>query len=1423
AEFEETVKLVLSNPTGFPANIPLEGRLDTNRTTANLTIIDNDFAAGRVSFENVTYTVNENEPLATVTVKRTGGSLGELLVNYDTSDGSAKAGTNYTVVSGTLRWVDNDTAIKRFTVPIIDNKNVDPDKNVNLTLSNPSIPNALGFQATATLRIINDDTYGRLAFSQEDYFVDENGGFATISVIRQGGIAGSVSVNYVATNLTALAGTDFVAASGILNFAPGETSKSFIVPIINDSIVEGDKIISLTLSNAVLGALSTPSVSRLTIIDDELSRVPAGSLDTTFNKAEGTDELIYSAALQQDGNLLIGGDFRTVNDVLRNRMARLNADGSLDTSFDPALGPNNSIRTMLIEPEGRILIGGLFTTVNGTNRNYIARLNFDGNIDPTFSPGGGADNPIYALARQADGRILIGGDFTAFNGVPRNFIARLKPNGVLDATFSAGTGANGTIYAIAVQSDGKILIGGDFTMFNGLPRRSIVRVNQDGSPDTGFDSGVGPNGSVRAIAVQSDGEILIGGLFTAIDGALRNRVGRLNADGRLDLGFNVGVGLGSGANGPVSTIAVQIDGKILLGGDFTLVNGVTRNRITRLNTDGTVDPTINFGTGANAAVSSIVLQPDRKIILVGGFTEYDSVPRKHIARIHGGSISGAGSIAFQNPVYTANEVGTNAVITLRRSGGTLGEVTIDYATQEIDATPGIDFTNVVGRITFREGETFGSFSIPLGDDREVEGEERVKLILSNPTGGAALGGQPNATLIIISDDSKIGFSSANYSIIENTSAQSASLTVVRRGDTSGTASVDFLTADGSATAGVDYDARQETLVFVPGEVSKTFSITIRDDVSVEGNETVNLILTNLTGKAEFDRSQSTLVLVDNDFGPGELSFSDFAYSVRENGTNAVITVRRRSGSTGVVSVRYATTGGTATPDIDYAFTQGILSFADGEFDKSFSIRIFNDSNVEGNETVDITLSNPSGGATISGPSTVALAIIETHVGPGSLDVSFNPGVGADGEVRSLQLTPEGRVVVGGAFSGIDAFALPGIARLEANGAVDLTFSAGTRPDGEVSAVWLQSDGKMAIGGAFQNVSSPIVSSLNRGRVARLNANGTIDTTMNLSAGENGEVLALTVQQKDRKIVVAGTFTSPSRGVARLNVNGSLDVSFDPQTAANRPVRALALQSDDKILIGGDFTSFSGVARGSFARLARNGLLDIDFATGPRAGGSVYAIVVQPDGRILMAGDLTLTTNAGVLGVVRLESNGDLDMSWVPPSVLGPAGLTGGLVRAIALQKNGRIFIAGGFTNVAGVARNRVARLNSDGSLDTSLDPGLGPDDVVNSMVVQADGKIIIGGNFDNVSGFPRRKIARINGDPEIVPIEITAVTRDADGTVRLTFTSRAGYSYDLETSEDLKSWFLAGGATATGVTTELSDASGQGLRQRFYRVRLVGP
>ncbi|MBI4326067.1 MAG: delta-60 repeat domain-containing protein, partial [Chloroflexi bacterium] len=130
-----------------------------------------------------------------------------------------------------------------------------------------------------------------------------------------------------------------------------------------------------------------------------------------------------------------------------------------------------------------------------------------------------------------------------------------------------------------------------------------------------------------------------------------------------------------------------------------------------------------------------------------------------------------------------------------------------------------------------------------------------------------------------------------------------------------------------------------------------------------------------------------------------------------------------------------------------------------------------------------------------------------------------------------------------------------------------------------------------------------------------------------------------------------------------------------------------------------------------------------------------------------------------------------------------------------------------------------------GSLDASFDAGLVPDDVFNSIVVQPDGKIVIGGDFDTVSGFPRRKIARLNGDPEVIPVEITIteVAVDTGGAIRLTFTSQAGNSYALEASEDLASWLSVGGATATGDTTELYDSSGQGLRQRFYRVRLVAP
>jgi uncharacterized delta-60 repeat protein len=178
--------------------------------------------------------------------------------------------------------------------------------------------------------------------------------------------------------------------------------------------------------------------------------------------------------------------------------------------------------------------------------------------------------------------------------------------------------------ALALQADGKIVAGGFFTELGGVPRLAIGRLNADGTIDMSFNAGAA-NGGIFAVAVQPDGKIVISGLFTQFGGQPRNRIARLNSDGTLDTTFN------PGANERVDTIAVQADGKIVVGGNFTVLGGQSRSRIGRLNTDGTVD--ISFNPGANGAIVAVALQPDGKIVVGGGLSVVGGQSRFGIGRL----------------------------------------------------------------------------------------------------------------------------------------------------------------------------------------------------------------------------------------------------------------------------------------------------------------------------------------------------------------------------------------------------------------------------------------------------------------------------------------------------------------------------------------------------------------------------------------------------------------------------------------------------------------------------------------------------------------------------------------------------------------------------------------------------------------------
>ena len=354
------------------------------------------------------------------------------------------------------------------------------------------------------------------------------------------------------------------------------------------------------------------------------------TLDATFTPGAGFSTYVFDAELQPDGKLVVVGAFTTFDGTARNGIARLNTDGTLDTSFDPGTGFNNWVHDVVIQTDGKIIAVGSYTTFNGASRSGIARVNSDGSLDATFDPGTGFVGSARGLDLQADGKILVVGDFTSFNGTARNRIVLLNTDGSIDTGYDPGTGFNGNAKKVEIQPDGKAIIGGTtFTSYNGTAANRIIRLNADATIDASFVYGAGCNGNVVSIVIQPDSKIIVGGHFTSYDGTTINRVMRLNADGSMDVSFNPG----TGANSEVRSLALQSDGSILLGGLFTTFNGAAINRIVKLYPDGSVDANFNSGLGFNSEVNAIVIQPDNKLIAGGHFTSYNSTAITRIARL----------------------------------------------------------------------------------------------------------------------------------------------------------------------------------------------------------------------------------------------------------------------------------------------------------------------------------------------------------------------------------------------------------------------------------------------------------------------------------------------------------------------------------------------------------------------------------------------------------------------------------------------------------------------------------------------------------------------------------------------------------------------------------------------------------------------
>lgn len=314
-----------------------------------------------------------------------------------------------------------------------------------------------------------------------------------------------------------------------------------------------------------------------------------GSIDNSFDVGSGFNydsdyATVHSVALQSDGRIIVAGKFNHYDGTPVSNLVRLNIDGTLDNTFTNgnAANFNYLVHELLIQPDGKIIAIG--TNYNNYNSDYIVRLNQDGTLDTSFNATARFNSAAEAMAIQSDGKIIVGGRFSTFNTEAAPGIIRLNPDGTVDSTFNTGSGFNTStsssyVRALKIQEDGKIIVGGYLTNFNGATTtRHLFRLNSNGTIDTSFDQGSGLNGSVLSLDLDSESKLLVGGNFTSYNGANNNHLIRINADGVLDSLFNVGLGF----NSAIANISSLSNGKIIVAGAFSSYNGSVAKQIIRL-------------------------------------------------------------------------------------------------------------------------------------------------------------------------------------------------------------------------------------------------------------------------------------------------------------------------------------------------------------------------------------------------------------------------------------------------------------------------------------------------------------------------------------------------------------------------------------------------------------------------------------------------------------------------------------------------------------------------------------------------------------------------------------------------------------------------------------------------------------------------
>jgi uncharacterized delta-60 repeat protein len=412
------------------------------------------------------------------------------------------------------------------------------------------------------------------------------------------------------------------------------------------------------------GALTLGNVTR-----QRLLRLNAdGTADATFDAGSGAGFFnFYAVAAQTDGKVLITGNFTAFNGTTAGRLVRLNTDGSLDTAFQTALGTGFSLQTagIAIQADGKIVVAGAFSSFNGTARQAIVRLLPTGAIDAGFAPTVPSGLSLLDVAVQPDGKLLT----TTYNPLPNwPALTRLNADGTLDTSFQNGAGFTNlsgiTSPAIQVQPDGKILVLSIFSStYNGAPVGKLVRLLPNGGLDPAFanTSAVPAPSQLNMAQLLPNGKVLVALLSPtrfAPASSTATGLALLNMDGSRDPAFLPLLQ----APAEVAALVRQPDGKYIVGGNFTEIGGVAAGYVARLNSDGTLDASFTAAARASDVVAALALQPDGKVLVGGTFDRLAGAARLSLGRLLPSGVLDPGfAPIFVPTVFGQSDVGLVAL------------------------------------------------------------------------------------------------------------------------------------------------------------------------------------------------------------------------------------------------------------------------------------------------------------------------------------------------------------------------------------------------------------------------------------------------------------------------------------------------------------------------------------------------------------------------------------------------------------------------------------------------------------------------------------------------------------------------------------------------------------------------------------------